>query len=139
MYYFFKIGGRLIYNTVLASRFNFLFRDTVCKCNSMTCVLISQWYLWNIVIVQSLSCLQLFASPWIAACLASLPFSISWSLLRFLSTESLMQRSRLILCRFLLLLPSVFPRIREYSSFIFGEVQFIFFFSLSSLWFCNHI
>ena len=38
-----------------------------------------------VVVVESLSCVQLFATPWTAACQASLPFTISWSLLKFMS------------------------------------------------------
>ena len=45
-----------------------------------------------------LLCAQLFAILWIAACQASLPFTISWSLLKFLSTEPLMLSNQLILC-----------------------------------------
>ena len=65
--------------------------------------------------VQSLSRVQLFATPWTAACQASLSFSISWSLLRFMSFESVMPSKHLILCCPLLLLPSIFPSIRVFS------------------------
>ena len=63
------------------------------------------------VLVQSLHCVWLFATPWTAA---SLSFSISWSLLRLMSIESVMPSNHLILCRPLLLLPSTFPRIRVF-------------------------
>ena len=53
---------------------------------------------------------------WPAAHKASLSFTISWSLLKFTSMESVMLSSRLILCRPLLLLPSIFPRIRVFSN-----------------------
>ena len=59
--------------------------------------------------VQSLSCVRPFATPWTAACQAS------WSLLKLMSIESVMPSNRLILCRFLLL-PSVLPSIRAFSS-----------------------
>ena len=66
--------------------------------------------------VQSLSCVQLFATPWIAACQASLSTTNSWSSLRLTSIESVMPSSHLILCRPLLLLPSVPPSIRVFSN-----------------------
>ena len=61
--------------------------------------------------VQSLSHVQLFTPPWIATCQASLFFTISWSLLKLMSIESVMLSNHLILCRPLLLLPSIFPSI----------------------------
>ena len=57
----------------------------------------------------------LFATPWIAACQASLSFTISWSLLKLMSIESVMPSNNLILCGLLLLLPSIFPSIRVFS------------------------
>ena len=66
--------------------------------------------------VQSLSRVQLFATPWIAARQASLSITNSWSLLKLMSIESVMPSSHLILCRPLLLLPSIFPSIRVFSS-----------------------
>ena len=68
------------------------------------------------VVVQLLSRVWLFATPWIAARQASLSFIISQSLLRLMSTESVMPSNHLILCFPLLLLPSVFPNIRVFSS-----------------------
>ena len=65
--------------------------------------------------VQALSQLRLFVIPWTAACQASLPFTISWSLLQFMSIESAMPSSHLILCRPLLLLPLMFPSIKVFS------------------------
>ena len=64
---------------------------------------------------QSLSCVQLFATPCTAARQASLSFTISRSLLKLLSVESVMPPHHLILCRPLLLLPSVFASIRVFS------------------------
>ena len=66
--------------------------------------------------VQSLSCVQLFVTPWTAVCLASLSITNSQSLLILMSIESVMPSSHLILCRPLLLLPSVFPSIRVFSN-----------------------
>ena len=60
--------------------------------------------------VQSLSCVQLFVTPWITACQASLSIANSWSSLRFMSIESVMTSSHLILCHPLLLLPGASVR-----------------------------
>ena len=66
--------------------------------------------------VQSLSHVQLFATPWTAACQASLSVTNSWSLLKLISIESVMPSNHLILCCPLLLLPSIFPSIEVFSS-----------------------
>ena len=66
--------------------------------------------------VQSLSRVQLFVTPWIAACQASLSITNSRSSLRFTSIESVMPSSHLILCRPLLLLLPTPPSIRVFSS-----------------------
>ena len=63
-----------------------------------------------------LSYVQLFVTPWTAACQASLSFTISWSLLKLMFIESMMRSNHLILCRPLLLLPSIFPSIRVFSN-----------------------
>ena len=83
--------------------------------------------------VQSLSCVQLFVTPWTATCQSSLSITNSWSLFKLMSIESVMPSNHLILCNPLLLLPSIFPNIRvfsnesdlhirwpKYSSFSFG-------------------
>ena len=70
----------------------------------------------NVVLVQSLSHLLLFATPWTATCQASLSFTISWSLHKSLSTESVMPSNHLILCRPLILLSSIFLSIRVFSN-----------------------
>ena len=67
-------------------------------------------------VVQSLGHVWLFATPWTSACQASLPLIISQSLLKLMSTESVMPSNHLILCCPLLLLPSIFPSIRVFSS-----------------------
>ena len=64
--------------------------------------------IWVVLVVQSLSCVQLFATPWTAARQASLSFTISWSLLKTTSIESMMPSNHLILCHPLLFLPSIF-------------------------------
>ena len=58
--------------------------------------------------------MQLLATPWTVAFLASLSFTISWSLLKLMSIDSVMPSNHLILCCPLLLLPSVFPNIRVF-------------------------
>ena len=63
-----------------------------------------------------LSHVQLFATPWTAARQACLSITNSWSLLKLMSIESVMPSSHLILCRPLLLLPSIFPSIRVFSN-----------------------
>ena len=65
---------------------------------------------------QSLSHVRLFATPWTAAHQASLSFTISQSLLKVTSIESVMPSNHFILCRPLLLLPSIFPSIRVFSN-----------------------
>ena len=69
-----------------------------------------------IIVIQSLSCVKLFATPWTAAHQASLSFTISWSLLKLMSIESMLPSNHLILCCPLLLLPSIFPRLRVFSN-----------------------
>ena len=66
--------------------------------------------------VQSLSHVRIFATPWTAACQASLSITNSQSLLKLMSTESVMPYKHLILCRPLLLSPSIFPSIRVFSN-----------------------
>ena len=78
------------------------------------------WYLhkteYSASSVQLLSCVWLFATPWAAACQASLPITNSQSLLKPMSIESVMPSNHLILCHPLLLLPSIFPSIRVFSN-----------------------
>ena len=67
-------------------------------------------------LVQSLSRVRLFATPWIATCQASLSITNSLSSPKLMSTESVMPSNHLILCHPLLLLPSIFPSIRVFSN-----------------------
>ena len=69
-----------------------------------------------VVVVQSFSCVRLFATPWTAAHKASMSFIVSQSLAKLTSIELMMLSNRLILCHPHLLLPSIFPRIRVFSS-----------------------
>ena len=77
------------------------------------------WIFRNLVqfsLVQWLSRVWLFATPWIAACQASLSIINSQSLLKLIPIVSVMPSSHLILCRPLLLLPPIPPRIRVFSN-----------------------
>ena len=69
-----------------------------------------------VVIVQLLIHVQLFVTPWTAAQQASLSFAIAQSFLKFMSNESVMPSNHFILCRSLLLLPSIFPSIGFFSN-----------------------
>ena len=73
--------------------------------------------------VQSLSHVQLFATPWAAARQASLSITNSQSLLKLMSIEWMMPSNRLILCYPLLLWPSIFPSIRETNGFFTSDGQ----------------
>ena len=70
--------------------------------------------IWSFVVVQLLSHVWLFATWWTTAHQASLSFTISQTLLKLMSIESVMPSNHLILCP--LLLPSVFPSIRPFSN-----------------------
>ena len=71
---------------------------------------------WFFIVVQLLSCVWLFMILLTAAHQASPSFIISWSLLKLMSIESVRPSNHLILCHPLLLLPSIFPSIRVFSS-----------------------
>ena len=87
------------------------------KCGFWTCVKCSiNVCKVEIADVQSLSHVQFLVTPWTAACQASLSFTISWSVLKFMSIESVMSSSHLILCCPFLLLPSIFPINRIFSN-----------------------
>ena len=75
-------------------------------------------YLFTLFIssVQSLSCVQLFVTPWTTARQASLSITNSRSLLKLMSIKSVMPSNHLILCHPLLLPPSTFPSIRVFSN-----------------------
>ena len=77
---------------------------------------LSDCVLGYIIAVQLLSHAQLFVTLWTAAYRASLSFTISWRLLKFISIESVMLSNHLILCCLPLLLPSIFPIIRVFSN-----------------------
>ena len=69
----------------------------------------------NVVVVQLISRVQFFVTPWTAACQTSLSFTVSWNLLKFMSIGLVMPLNHLILCRPLLQL-SIFPSIKVFSN-----------------------
>ena len=73
------------------------------------------WYS-NCVVVQSLNHVWLFVTQWTAALQSSLSFTITQSLLKFMSVELVVLSNHLIFCQPLFLLPSLFPSIRVFSS-----------------------
>ena len=79
------------------------------------CLFYLFFYIELHVVVQSLRHVQPFATPLTATCQAPLFFTI-WSLLKFMSIESVMLSNHLILCCLLLLLPSIFPSMRVFSN-----------------------
>ena len=83
----------------------------------VTLVCFRNYRVLNITIssAQSLSRVRLFVTVWNAACQASPSFTISQSLLKLMTIYSVMPSNHLILCRPLLLLPSIFPGIRVFS------------------------
>ena len=72
-------------------------------------------FISQFVVVQLLSCVQLFAAPWTAAHQAFLSFTIFWSLLKLMFIESVMPSNHLILCYPLLFPPSIIPSIGVFS------------------------
>ena len=76
----------------------------------------AQLYVVLLSSVQSLSCVQLFATPWAVACQASMSITNSQSFFKLISIESVMPSNHLILCHPLLLPPSIFPSIRVFSN-----------------------
>ena len=81
--------------------------------------------------VHSLSRVQLFATPWTAACQASPSFTVSWSLLRLMSIELVMLSKYLILCCPLLFPPSIFPTIRVLSNELTVRIKWPKYYSFS--------
>ena len=71
---------------------------------------------WQLSVQFSCSVVQLLVTPWTAACQASLSITDSWSLLKLMFIESVMPSNHLILCRPLLLLPSILPSIKVLSN-----------------------
>ena len=76
-----------------------------------------------IVVFQSLSRVQLFATPCTATCQASLSFTISWSWLKLMPIKSVMTSNYLIFCHLLIPLPSIFPSIRIFSNKLVLDIK----------------
>ena len=72
--------------------------------------------MYSVSSVQSVSHVQLFATPWTAARQASLSITNSWSFLKLMSIKSVMPSNYLIICRPILLPPSILPSIRVFSN-----------------------
>ena len=89
----------------------FLMYRTMSSTNSDSFV-----YFSNFSSVQLLSCVRILATPWTAAHQASLSVTNSWSPPKPMSIESMMPSNHLILCRPLLLLPSIFPSMKVFSN-----------------------
>ena len=99
---------------IALTRWTFVGKVTSLLFNMLSRLVIT--FLGAISSVQSLSCVWLFATPWIAARQASLSITNSQSLLKFMSIKSVMPFSHLILYRSLLLLPPIPPSIRVFSN-----------------------
>ena len=91
--------------------------DTRTESPTSTCLPLTQNLEWvTFSSVQSFSRVQLFVTPWTAACQAYLSITNSWSLFKLMYMESVMPSNHLILCHPLLLLPSIFSHIRVFSN-----------------------
>ena len=99
----------LLWGSVISLHLTRLVHITWCKWHTI--------YHWNpwIMVVQFISRVRLFATPWTAAHQAFLSFIISWTLLKLMSIEMVMPSNHLILCHPLLLQPSIFPSSRVFS------------------------
>ena len=84
-----------------------------------------------VVVAQLLRCVRLSETPLTPACQASLSFTVSQSLLRPMSIESMMPSHHLILCHFLLLLPLVFPSIKVFSNELVLHIRWPMYWSFS--------
>ena len=104
----------------------YIFYETTCSLHLKTSPdligMVQKYFMWKTFFffqfssVQSFSHARLFVTPWTAACQASLSITNSQSLLKLTSIESVMPSNSLILGRPLLLLPSICPSIRVFSS-----------------------
>ena len=84
------------------------------------------------IVVQSLSHVRLFATPWTAARQASLSITMSWSFLKLMSIASVMPSNYLILCHPLLLPPPIFPSIRVFSNVLALHIRWPKYWSFSA-------
>ena len=120
----FKVSINLLINRHLLSSYSMIDSvqgtgDKMVNKTDGVCILMEfrfQWERKKQVVVQSLSHVQLHVTPWTTAHQASLALTISLSLLKLCPLKSVMPSNRLIFCRPLLLLPSIFLSIRVFSS-----------------------
>ena len=84
-----------------------------------------------VVVVHLLNCIQLFVTPWTAALQTPLSFTISWILLKLMSTELVMPSNYLIPCLPLLLLPSFFPSIRAFPTELALRIRWLVYWNFS--------
>ena len=84
-----------------------------------------------VIVVQSLSCVHIFAIPWIAAGQASLSITISLSLLKLKSIKQVIPLNHLILCHPFLLLPSILSSFRVFSSKLALHIRWPYYWSLN--------
>ena len=91
-------------------------KQTTARKKTPLCILAQCSACLQCFVVQSLSHVHLFATPWTAGREAFLSITISQSLLKLMSIELVMPSNHLVLCRPLLLLPSILPRIRVFSN-----------------------
>ena len=97
----------------LSWKYKFIFSEYFYWVN---CKILIFYSIYMIVVVQSLSHVQLFATLWISAHQSSLSLTISQRFLKLMSIEPVVPSNYLILCHPLVLLPSIFPRIMVFSS-----------------------
>ena len=120
-------GKSIYYDFCVFNSWSFILIFLMVCCTSMSQVThlrfdLSTFFYIHVMLFQTVSSIQplshvwLFATPWTAACQAFLSFTISWSLLKLISIESVKPSSHLILYRPLLLLPSVFLSFRVFSN-----------------------
>ena len=107
---------RAVETIVISDRADFSARKIIRDRGGMTSLIKDQFSSVQFISLQSLSCVRLFATPWIAARQASLSITISGSSLKLMSIKSVIPSSHLILCRPLLLLPPIPPSIRAFSN-----------------------
>ena len=106
LYFFLKLYTHLAYHLAISILYIYP-NELKARVSKKTCF---------VVVIQLLNHVLFFVTPWTAACQTSLSFTVSQNLLKLRSTESVMPFNHLILCHPLLLLPSIFPSIRVFSS-----------------------
>ena len=106
----------LLSSILLLALFTFPLMSEILKILKFTSFFKKLHHLWHCVVVQLLNHLWPFVTPWTTAGQSPLSSTISQSLFKFISTESVMPSNHLVLCHLRLLLPSIFPSIRVFSS-----------------------